>query len=127
MRRHTLQEDEPTQPEEKASAVAARSKKTARRRARAADDADPESTETVDEDSDRGSVAPPARTPFQRRNRFCAICSTTETPKWYWCPNNISELEVKPNPLVMCESCGIRWRHCESCVALRAWEIAFRC
>ncbi|GAA6018993.1 hypothetical protein JCM8202_000634 [Rhodotorula sphaerocarpa] len=108
---HTLQEDEPTQPEEKASAVAARSKKTARRRARAADDADLESTETVDEDSDRGSVAPPARTPFQRRNRFCAICSTTETPKWYWCPNNISELEVKPNPLVMCESCGIRWRH----------------
>ncbi|KWU46247.1 hypothetical protein RHOSPDRAFT_28511 [Rhodotorula sp. JG-1b] len=105
---HTLQEDEPTQPEEKATAVAARSKKTARRKARAAA---AEEAESDGENSDRGSVAPPAKTPSQRKNRFCAICSTTETPKWYWCPNNISELEVKPNPLVMCENCGIRWRH----------------
>ncbi|GAA5981852.1 hypothetical protein JCM10908_004638 [Rhodotorula pacifica] len=105
---HTLQEDEPTQPEEKATAVAARSKKTARRKARAAEDAEAESD---GDNSDHGSVAPPAKTPAQRKNRFCGICSTTDTPKWYWCPNNISELEVKPNPLVMCETCGMRWRH----------------
>lgn len=72
------------------------------------------------EDSDHGSIAPPARTPFQRKNRFCAICSTTETPKWYRCPNNISELDVKPTPLVMCESCGIRWRHCKSLINVLA-------
>ncbi|GAA5870279.1 hypothetical protein JCM3774_004631 [Rhodotorula dairenensis] len=103
---HTLQEDEPTQPEEKATAVAARSKKTARRKARAAEEA-----ESDGDNSDHGSVAPPAKTPAQRKNRFCAICSTTDSPKWYRCPNNVSEIEVKPNPLVMCENCGIRWRH----------------
>lgn len=106
--RHTLQEDEPTQPEEKATAVAARSKKTARRKARAAEEA-----ESDGDNSDHGSVAPPAKTPAQRKNRFCAICSTADSPKWYRCPNNVSELDIKPNPLVMCENCGIRWRHCE--------------
>lgn len=111
----TLQEDEPQQPEEKAAVVATRSgRKTGRKTAagRAADDDGRHAAS--DDDSDHGSVCAPARTPAQRRNRFCAVCETTESTKWWFCPDNICELEVKPNPVVMCDQCGVRWRHCAS-------------
>ncbi|CDR48211.1 RHTO0S16e03642g1_1 [Rhodotorula toruloides] len=106
---HTLQEDEPQQPEEKATVVATRSGRQSRRRVTR--DVFEELEERDDEADDQASIAPPPKTPAQKRNRFCAICETTETEKWYWCPENICDLEVKPNPMVMCENCGIRWRH----------------
>ncbi|GJN89120.1 hypothetical protein Rhopal_002094-T1 [Rhodotorula paludigena] len=119
---HTLQEDEPTQIEEKTAVVAAAviattrsGRKTGRKAARDAaaavapgEDGDPL---LMSDDEDHGSVCAPARTPAQRRNRFCAICEATESPKWWFCPDNICELEVKPNPCVMCDTCGVRWRH----------------
>ncbi|GAA6027490.1 hypothetical protein JCM8097_007887 [Rhodosporidiobolus ruineniae] len=118
---HNRQEDEATQPEEKvaaatrsvrqqpsASTVAASNKR--RTRAVARELADEEAADEED-DEDNGSVCGQPSTAAGRRNRFCAICAETESRRWYFCPDNISELDVKPTPLVMCESCGIRWRH----------------
>lgn len=60
---------------------------------------------------------------------------------WFKCPENLTTIDVVPEgedgkkpppkkkevvikvpgePLLMCEDCGIRWRHCESRDA--AWE-----
>ncbi|GAA6058119.1 hypothetical protein JCM3770_005947 [Rhodotorula araucariae] len=109
---HTLQEDEPQQPEEKAAVVATRSgRRTGRKVDRVAGGGDDDARATASDDDDHGSVCGAARTPAQRRNRFCAVCETTESDKWWYCPENICELEVKPSPMVMCDSCGIRWRH----------------
>ncbi|BGP15912.1 putative PHD type zinc finger protein with BAH domain-containing protein [Rhodosporidiobolus nylandii] len=105
---HNIQEDEPTQPEEKVAAATrnAHQRPTGSRRTRAI-----AREEAAEEDDDSGSVVGQPTNPAGRRNRFCAICAETQSNKWYHCPENISELDVKPNPLVMCESCGIRWRH----------------
>ncbi|GAA5970836.1 hypothetical protein JCM11641_004472 [Rhodosporidiobolus odoratus] len=107
---HKLQEDEPTQPEEKVAAATrsvrrAPSQSKKRTRAVARDEAADE------EDDDNGSVCGQPTSLAQKRNRFCAICAETTSKKWYYCPDNVCELDVKPSPLVMCEDCGIRYRH----------------
>ncbi|GAA5910796.1 uncharacterized protein JCM6883_000321 [Sporobolomyces salmoneus] len=104
---HNLQEDELQQPEER-TAVASRARRPTHKKAtRAKLKAD----EDDQEDDDHGSVCGQPTSNTQRRNRFCAICEETESDKWYFCPENICELEIKPVPLVMCEPCGFRWRH----------------
>ncbi|GAA5860030.1 hypothetical protein JCM1840_001847 [Sporobolomyces johnsonii] len=104
---HKLPEDELEQPEERAAATTRSNRRsTGKKATRAA-----VREEAATDDDDRGSVCGPPSTAAQKRNRFCAICEETQSTKWYHCPDNISELEVKPSPLVMCESCGIRWRH----------------
>ncbi|GAA6062897.1 hypothetical protein JCM10212_004346, partial [Sporobolomyces blumeae] len=103
---HNLQEDELQQPEER-TAVASRSRRPTHKKAtRANARVDP-----TDSDDERGSVCDAPTNAAQRRTRFCAICEATDSNKWYHCPDNVSELEVKPVPLVMCETCGFRWRH----------------
>ncbi|GAA5923198.1 hypothetical protein JCM1841_005926 [Sporobolomyces salmonicolor] len=104
---HKLPEDELEQPEERAAATTRSNRRSAGKKATRAAVRE----EAATDDDDHGSVCGPPNTPAQKRNRFCAICEETESKKWYHCPDNISELEVKPSPLVMCESCGIRWRH----------------
>ncbi|GAA6010718.1 hypothetical protein JCM11491_002912 [Sporobolomyces phaffii] len=104
---HNLQEDELQQPEER-TAVASRARRPTHKkatRANARTDYDDQ------DDDDYGSVCGQPTSATQRRNRFCAICEETESDKWYYCPENICELELKPSPLVMCEPCGFRWRH----------------
>ncbi|GAA5849428.1 hypothetical protein JCM8547_000445 [Rhodosporidiobolus lusitaniae] len=131
---HNRQEDEPTQPEEKAAAatrsarqsnkptassVAAAANTAAKRRTRAL--ARVEADELLLEDGGAGggdsgdesdeSICANPTTNAQKRMRFCAVCAADESRRWYFCPENVCELDVKPVPLVMCESCGIRWRH----------------
>ncbi|GAA5966106.1 hypothetical protein JCM3765_002607 [Sporobolomyces pararoseus] len=104
---HNLQEDELQQPEER-TAVASRARRPTHKKATRAN---VKSNEEDQEEDDHGSVCGQPTSATQRRNRFCAICEETESDKWYFCPENICELEIKPIPLVMCESCGFRWRH----------------
>lgn len=108
--RHNLQEDELQQPEER-TAVASRARRPTHKKATRAN---VRSNEEDELDDDHGSVCGQPTSATQRRNRFCAVCEETESDKWYFCPENICELEVKPAPLVMCEPCGFRWRHCAS-------------
>jgi len=105
---HNLQEDELQQPEERTAAATRTRRPTHKKATRANAKGD----ETADEDDEHGSVVGQPTSATQRRNRFCAICEETESAKWYHCPENISDLDIKPTPLVMCEDCGFRWRHC---------------
>lgn len=94
-----MQEDAPQQPEEKVAAASLIERKGSAKA-------------KVDHGSDdEGSVVGP---PTSKRTRVCAICETKQAPKWYHCPEGLVETGNKPSPCVMCEDCGIRWRHCES-------------
>ncbi|GAA6007877.1 hypothetical protein JCM10207_004909 [Rhodosporidiobolus poonsookiae] len=110
---HKRQEDEPTQPEEKVAAAtrAARSSTAAASATRLRRTRAVAREEAEEEEDDDGSVCGQSTTTTGRKNRFCAVCANPDSNKWYHCPPNISELDVKPSPLVMCEECGIRWRH----------------
>ncbi|GAA5928195.1 uncharacterized protein JCM15063_003815 [Sporobolomyces koalae] len=104
---HNLQEDELQQPEGR-SAIATRARRPAHKKVTRAN---ARANDQEEDEDDHGSVCGQPTSMTGRRNRFCAICEGTESDKWYFCPENIVDLEVKPIPLVMCEPCGFRWRH----------------
>ncbi|ORY92456.1 hypothetical protein BCR35DRAFT_297872 [Leucosporidium creatinivorum] len=103
---HAIQEDAPQQPEEKAAAASRVEKKGSAKSKASKNDSD-----------DEGSVCGQPTTANAKRTRVCAICDVKTSVKWFYCPEGLTEHEEKesnkPKPCVMCEDCGIRWRHCE--------------
>lgn len=63
-----------------------------------------------DDEEEEGSICGQTSS---KRPLACAICKGSESPKWYNCPTSLVEGDSKPSPCVMCEECGLRWRHCE--------------
>ncbi|KAL8280660.1 hypothetical protein RQP46_006983 [Phenoliferia psychrophenolica] len=98
---HALQEDVPQQIEEKEAAAAQverKGKGSGRNKA------------AVDSD-DEGSVCGPPSTAAAKRARKCAVCATQVAPRWYRCPEQIGTPTKTTDIHVMCQDCGLRWRH----------------
>lgn len=106
---HAIQEDAPQQPEEKAAAASRVEKKGSAKSKASKNDSD-----------DEGSVCGQPTSANAKRTRACAICDVKTSVKWFYCPEGLMDheekekkVENKRQSLVMCEDCGIRWRHCE--------------
>ncbi|SGZ28370.1 BQ5605_C027g10323 [Microbotryum silenes-dioicae] len=111
---HLVQEDIPAQMDERAMAASAASpdkkkkKSSAKNGGRVASGQDSSNAN----DSDGESVVDaPKSVVVGKKEWTCSICDITKTPKWYLCPDTLNDDLVTPEPCVMCEECGIRWRH----------------
>ena len=108
--RHALQEDVPQQMEEKVAAAAQverKGKGSGKGKAAAGSD-------------DEGSICGPPTTAAAKRARTCAVCATKTSTRWYRCPEQIGMPTKTTDVHVMCQDCGIRWRHC-------AWSYSETC
>lgn len=103
--RHSVQEDVPQQIEEKVAAAS-----RLERKGKGSGKGKKDAKETSD---DEGSVCGAPATPAARRARICAVCTSRESSKWYRCPELIGTKTRSTDVHVMCEDCGVRWRHCE--------------
>lgn len=105
---HTLQEDVPAQNIEERVVVISRSG----RRASGVNYAE-DWFENDESSEDEGSVVGPALTATEKRNRICAVCSAKSSLTWYHCPESFGETAKAGKDHLMCNACGIRWRHCK--------------
>lgn len=96
-----MQEDAPQQIEEKMEAALLVERKGSAK------------AKNASESDDEGSLCGQPTTANAKRTRACAICEVKNSDKWYYCPEGLVESDHKPRPCVMCDSCGVRWRHCE--------------
>ncbi|KAM0752172.1 hypothetical protein T439DRAFT_324248 [Meredithblackwellia eburnea MCA 4105] len=93
-----IQEDVPQQVEEKVAAATRLARKGKAKSKNSIDD-------------DEGSVCGVPTVAAHRKARVCAVCESKSSAKWYRCPEMMGKPTSSGDIHVMCEDCGLRWRH----------------
>lgn len=107
---HDRQEDVPTQTVDERERVVVISRSG--RRASGVNYAE-DWFENDESSEDEGSVVGPAVSVSEKRGRICAVCTTKSSPEWYHCPESFGETAKAGKDHLMCNDCGVRWRHCK--------------